>query len=120
MKNITAVLSSMLFAGLLLGTAGSVYADTLVTFQCDMSYQVQNSTFTNGVSPVYVRTWGPGGTPPTYTNINSVGILLTNDPAGVNTNLYTGTVDYTFETNGAQMQYKFYCPGCTNIPGGPL
>lgn len=111
MKNITAVLSSTLFAGLMLGTAGSVYADTLVTFQCDMTYQVQNGYFTNGVSSLYVRTFGPDGTPPTYTNINSVGILLTNNPAGVNTNLYMGTVDYTFQTNGAQMQYKFYSPG---------
>ena len=55
MKTKTAVLSSMFCAGLLLGTAWSVYADTLITFQCDMTYQVQNSQFTNGVNTLYVR-----------------------------------------------------------------
>ncbi len=113
MKNITAVLSSMLFAGLLLGTARSVYADTLVTFQCDMTYQVQNGYFTNGVSLVYAR-----GTFNSYgAGTNAPGFPLTNDPAGINTNLYTGTYDDTLDTNGAQMQYKFYSPGIsTNAP----
>lgn len=109
MKTKTAVLSSMFCAGLLLGSARPVYADTLITFQCDMSYQVQNSLFTNGVNAVYARgTFNNFGGAP-YTN--SPGFLLTNDPAGVNTNLYTGTFDDTLDTNGAQMQYKFYSPG---------
>ena len=112
MKTKTAVLSSLFFAGLLLGTAWSAYADTLVTFQCDMTYQIQNGFFTNGVSAVYARgTFNKFGAAP-YTN--SPGFLLTNDPAGVNPNLYMGTFDDTLDTNGAQMQYKFYIPGFTN------
>ncbi len=109
MKTKTAVLSSVFCAGLLLGTTGSVCADTLITFQCDMTYQVQNSFFTNGVSAVYARgTFNNFGAAP-FTN--SPGFLLTNNPAGSNTNLYLGTYDDTNDTNGAQMQYKFYSPG---------
>ena len=99
-----AVFSSMLCAGLLLETVPSGYADTLITFQCDMTYQVQAGTFTNGVNLVYAR-----GTFNAYgAGTNAPGFLLTNNPAGINTNLYTGTYDDTVDTNGAQMQYKFY------------
>ncbi len=117
MKTKTAVLSSMFCAALLSGTAWSVYADTLITFQCDMTYQVQNSQFTNGVTAVYARgTFNNFGAAP-FTN--SPGFLLTNDPASlVNTNLFMGTYDDTNDTNGAQMQYKFYAVG-SSIPGGP-
>jgi hypothetical protein len=102
MKTKTAVLSSMFCAGLLLGTAWSVPADTLITFQCDMTYQVQNSQFTNGVNTVYARQFTIGG-------VLTTNLLLTNNPASlVNTNLYTGTWDDTVDTNGAQIQYKFY------------
>jgi hypothetical protein len=110
MKNKTAVPSFLLCAGLLLGTAGSIYADTLITFQCDMTYQVQNGFFTNGVSSLYVRTFTASGAA-TYTNINSTGLPLTNNPVGGDLNIYTGTFDDTWDTNGAQMQYKFYSPG---------
>src|SRR5579862_5456817 len=103
MKTRTVVLLAMLCTGFLPGTPVSVYADTLITFQCDMTYQVQNSFFTNGVSAVYARgTFNNFGAAP-FTN--SPGFLLTNDPAGVNTNLYLGTYDDTNDTNGAQMQY---------------
>src|SRR5271170_5533587 len=107
MKTKTAVVSSMFFAGLLLGTAWSVYADTLITFQCDMTYQVQANTFTNGVTEVYARgTFNNYGAAP-----YAPGFLLTNNPAAINPNLYTGTFDDTNDTNGAQMQYKYYIPG---------
>jgi hypothetical protein len=112
MKTKPVVLSSLFFAGLLLGTAWSVCADTLITFQCDMTYQVQNNTFTNGVTAVYARgTFDKYGAAP-YTN--SPGFLLTNNFAAINTNLYTGIFDDTLDTNGAQMQYKFYIVGYPN------
>ncbi|HUA39071.1 MAG TPA: hypothetical protein VMA35_11820 [Candidatus Sulfopaludibacter sp.] len=112
MKTKTAVLSSMFCAGLLLGTTWPVCADTLIAFQCDMTYQVQNSQFTNGVNTLKVYTYN--ATPAAVTNL-----VLTNNPASlVNTNLYTGTWDDMVDTNGAQIQYKFYAVG-SSIPGGP-
>ena len=96
---------SLTCTALLLGAP--VFADTLISFQCDMSYQVQAGFFTNGVSLVYARgtfnTYGAGAYAP--------GFLLTNNSGGANPNLYSGTFDDTLDTNGAQMQYKFYSPG---------
>ena len=108
MNTKAAVLSATFCAGLLLVASWSIYADTLITFQCDMTYQVQNGFFTNGVSSLYARTFTAGGAP-TYTNINITGLPLTNNPVGGN--IYTGTFDDTWDTNGAQVQYKFYSPG---------
>jgi hypothetical protein len=99
MKTKTAILSSIFCAGLLLGIAPLAQADTLITFQCDMTYQVQGGTFTNGVDSVYVR--GSFSN-----NFAGPGFLLTNNPA-VNTNFYEGTVDDTTDTNGGQLQYKY-------------
>jgi hypothetical protein len=86
-------------AGILLGTLGLASADTILTFQVDMTQQVLAGTFTNdGSHAVYARgTFNGYGT-----------YALTNNPTGVNTNLYTGTVDDTTDANGAQLQYK-YC-----------
>ena len=88
-------------AGLLLGTAVAVSAaSSIVTFQVDMTAQIQNSTFTPGVNVVNARGsfngWGTS--------------LLTNNPAGVNTNLYRGTFDDTSDANGATV-YDKYCIG---------
>lgn len=98
MKTKTTLLSSLFCAGLLLGTASLAQADTILTFQCDMTYQVQGGTFTNGVNTVYAigsfNNWGPG-------------CLLTNNPSGANTNLYTGTVDDTNDANGAHVEWKY-------------
>jgi hypothetical protein len=99
MKTKTAVLSSLFCAGLLLGTAQLAQANTLITFQVDMTYQVQNNTFTNGVDSVYVR--GSFSN-----NFAGPGFLLTNNPA-VNTNFYTGTYNDITDTNGGQLQYKY-------------
>jgi hypothetical protein len=101
------IVSSVTCAAFLLGAAAPVFADTLVTFQCDMTYQVQANIITNGVTLIYARgtfnSYGAGAYAP--------GFLLTNNPAGANSNLYTGTFDDTLDTNGGQMQYKFYSPG---------
>jgi hypothetical protein len=86
-----------LWAGLTLCAATLANANTLVTFQVDMTQQIAVGNFTNGVNTVNARgifnSWG------TY--------ALTNDPGGSNTNLYTGTIDNTADANGALMNYKF-------------
>jgi hypothetical protein len=101
---------SSLTCAALLSAAAPGFADTLITFQCDMTYQVQQGFFTNGVSLLYARTFTPSGGA-SYTNINSAGLPLTNNPIGGDANIYTGTFDDTWDTNGAQVQYKFYSPG---------
>jgi hypothetical protein len=110
MNTKASIVSSLTCAALLLGAAVPAFSDTLITFECDMTYQVESGYFTNGVSSVYVRTFTASGSA-TYTNINSVGLLLTNNPTGGDANLYMGTFDDTWDTNGAQIQYKFYSPG---------
>ncbi len=85
-------------AALALGIAQSASADTVVTFQVDMTTQINNSAFTPGTDQVFVR--GPfNGWP------GSGGLLLTNNPAAANTNLYTATVDIT--ANNFVEDYKY-------------
>jgi len=88
-----------LAAALLLGAATAAQAaSSIVTFQVDMSVQVGLGTFVPGVNHVSAR-----GT------FNGWGELsLTNDPAGLNTNLYSGTVNDTSNPNGGVETYKFY------------
>ncbi|MGD0086548.1 MAG: hypothetical protein ABSC24_05400 [Verrucomicrobiota bacterium] len=100
MKTKTAVLSCSFCAGLLLGIAPLAQADTLVTFQVDMTAQVQGATFVPATDTVYAR-GSFNGWPATG------GLVLTNNPAAANTNLYTGTYDDTLDTNGTQLDYKF-------------
>ena len=88
-----------LAAALLLGAAAATQgASSIVTFQVDMSVQVGNGTFVPGVNHVSARGtfngWGEA--------------WLTNNPAGPNTNLYTGTVNDTTNPNGDVETYKFY------------
>ena len=110
MKTKTAVLSSLFCAGLLLGTTRLAQADTLITFQVDMTAQVQAVTFTNGVNTVYADAFNPyaSGHPLIFQ------VQLTNNPAAPNTNLYTVTYDDTISTNGSQLQWKFNVPGFPN------
>lgn len=97
MKTKTAVFLSLFCAGLLPGTAPLAQANTLVTFQVDMTAQVQGATF----NPATDTVWARG-------SFNGWGnFVLTNNPSGANTNLYTGTYDDTVDTNGAQLDYKF-------------
>ena len=110
MKTKMAVLSSVFCAGLLLGTAPLARADTLITFQVDMTYQVQNNTFTNGVQSVQAKAFDPyaSGHPQIFQ------VTLTNNPSAPNTNLYTYTYDDTISTNGSQLQWKYYVPNFPN------
>lgn len=85
-----------LLAGLMLGSAFAASADTLVTFQVDMSVQIANATFNPLTQTVAARgsfsSWNP--------------LPLTNNPAGVNPALYTGTTNVV-GGNGTVMQYKY-------------
>ena len=80
-------------------------ANTLVTFQVDMG----TASFVPGVNTVTAHgtfdNWGPG-------------LPLTNNPAGANPNLYSGTLDVA--TNGTVMQYKYVIDssGWETIPKG--
>ncbi|HUA39581.1 MAG TPA: hypothetical protein VMA35_14405 [Candidatus Sulfopaludibacter sp.] len=110
MKTKTTVLAFVVCAGLLGITALRTQADTLITFQVDMSYQVQSGTFTNGVQAVHAKAFDPylSGHPQIFD------VQLTNNPSFANTNLYTGTYDDTVSTNGSQLQWKYYVPNFPN------
>jgi hypothetical protein len=86
------------WAGVALCAASLANANTLVTFQVDMTQQITLGAFTPGVNVVNARGsfngWGTS--------------LLTNNPSASNTNLYTGTFDDTSDPNGGVLQYK-YC-----------
>ena len=87
----------MLCAGLALCAAGLANANTLVGFQVDMTQQITLGAFTPGVNVVNARgTFNGWGTS-----------ALTNNPAGSNTNLYSGTFDNTSDPNGGTLQYKY-------------
>lgn len=87
-----------LCAAIALSSAAIARADTLVTFQVDMSQQITLGNFTPGVNVVNARgTFNGWGT-----------YQLTNNPSGANPNLYSGTVDDTSDANGSTLNYK-YC-----------
>jgi hypothetical protein len=92
------ILRSGLCAGLLLFAAVAAKAQNPVTFQVDMSQQSVIGAFIPGTSTVYGRGsfegWGTD-------------FPLTNNPAGANTNLYSGTYDVA-DAAGTVEQYKFY------------
>jgi hypothetical protein len=86
------------WAGLTLCVTSLANANTLVTFQVDMTQQIALGNFTPGANVVNARGffngWGTSA--------------LTNNPSGSNTNLYSGTFDNTADPNGGVMNYK-YC-----------
>jgi hypothetical protein len=88
-------------ASLLLLTAGlasGASSNSVVTFRVDLSAQVSAGSFVPGVDTVAAR-----GT------FNGYGqFFLTNNPAGANTNLYTGTLTDTTEANGSVMNFKYW------------
>ena len=73
-------------------------ASTIMTFNVDMSVQIGTGAFIPGTDHVSVRGmfngWGE--------------LVLTNDPAALNPNLYSGTVNNTTTPNGYIEGYKFY------------
>jgi len=86
-------------AALLLGAATAAQAaSSLVTFQVDMSVQVGLGTFVPGANHVSARGtfngWGE--------------LVLTNNPSGPNTNVYSGTANDASNPNGGVETYKFY------------
>jgi len=85
-------------AGILLGAGLVARADTLVTFQVDMTAQVNLGNFSLATSSVSARgSFNGWGT-----------LVLTNDASGSNPNLFAGTADDTADPNGGTLNYKFY------------
>jgi hypothetical protein len=107
-----------LWMGAMLLSAVAASAQTQVTFQVDMTEQVNAGTFTNGTAVTANGTFNGWGQFP-----------LTNNPAAANTNLYTGTVNDTSDANGAVLIYKYVAGGtyentadgdnrCAQLPAG--
>ncbi len=109
-----------LWMGAILAGTMAASADTQVSFQVDMTAQVTAGTFTNGNGTVAAHGsfdgWGSG-------------VNLTNNPAGANTNLYTGTADDADDANGTVLIYKYVLNGtyentadsqnrCAQLPAG--
>src|SRR6476660_8526630 len=101
--------------GLLLGAAGLASASNVLTFQVDMSPQINDTSFNPLTDHIYVR-GSFNGFPPFASN----GLLLTNNPAGSNPALYTGTVNDTVDADGTKLQYKFSTDAAaiTNLANG--
>ncbi len=99
-----------------LGDDGAQTSVASVTFQVDMSQQIQLGLFTNGTSTVTVsgnfNGW-PGAAGPALTWTPS--ILETNSFGLVTSNVYTGTVQMTNSANAA-MDFKYVENG--NYEGG--
>jgi hypothetical protein len=84
--------------GALLSSAAiaAAQSNSFVTFQVDMSMQVGATFFSTNTVSVHgtFNGWGSG-------------FPLTNNPAGANPYLYSGTLDDTGETNGAVTIFKY-------------
>ena len=92
------ILRSELVAGALLCVGVVARGQSPVVFQVDMTQQITLGAFIPGTSIVYGRGsfegWGTD-------------FPLTNNPAGANTNLYTGTYNITDPASTVE-QYKFF------------
>jgi len=97
-NSLSKIIGRALGAAFLVCTAGVATAQTsnsVVTFSVDMTGA---PNFTLGTDQVAVRgTFNGYGT-----------YLLTNNPTGVNPNLFSGTLTDTADANGGQLQYKFW------------
>jgi hypothetical protein len=104
-----------ILVGLLLGAAGLASGSNVLNFQVDMSPQIGDTSFNPLTDHVYVR-----GTFNGFPPFASDGLLLTNDPAGSNPALYSGTVNDTLDADGSKLQYKFSTDAAaiTNLANG--
>jgi hypothetical protein len=73
---------------------------TIITLSVDMSAQVANATFVPGTDVVQARG--------TFSGWANAPLVLTNNPAAANSNLYTGTTNDTVDANSSLMQFKFW------------
>lgn len=94
----------VLGAGLLLclsAVANAQTSNTVVTFSVDMTVQTTNGTFVPGTD-----------TAEAHGTFNGWGaLILTNDPAAANPNIYSGTITNTTDPNDGVMQYKYVIDG---------
>jgi hypothetical protein len=81
------------------GLANAQTANSVVTFNVDMSAQVAAGMFVSGAE---VDVWG------TFNGWNFN--VLTNITVGGNTNLYTATVTDTADVNGGTVSYLYFAP----------
>src|ERR1035437_1790378 len=96
-------------AGLLLcaAVAASAAGNSVITFSVDVTAPIQNSAFTNGTSHIFARgyfnNWSTGA------NYDGSGSSqLTNNPAAINPNIYSGTFADTNDANGSVTHNKYY------------
>jgi hypothetical protein len=89
-----------LLMGALLLSATAASAQTQVTFQVDMTAQATAGTFAYGTTVTANGTFNGWGA-----------FTLTNNPSGVNTNLYIGTFDDTNDANGHVVIFKYVAGG---------
>ena len=94
-----------LWAGLLLCSAVAASANTLVTFQVDMSTAAFDPSTQKVSAHGSFNGWGAA-------------FELTNNPSGANPNLWSGTLDVA--ANGSVMEYKYVIDpsGWESIPKG--
>jgi len=85
-----------LWAGLLLGSGAAAFANTLVTFQVDMTTQIANAAFDPVTQTMAVRGSFNGWSGP---------VALTNNPGGATPAIYSQTVNIA--TNGIVVAYKY-------------
>src|SRR5271168_2443778 len=74
-------------------------SNSIVTFNVDMSEQVEAGTFVSGAEVDVRGTFNGWGTN-----------KMTNITVGVNSNLYTTTVPDTIDFNGGTIYYKYFAP----------
>lgn len=94
-----------LLVGLLFGAVGIVTAQTsnsVVTFSVDMSTNIANGTFTNGVNTVSVAG--------TFNGWSQFGLVQSNS-----SDIYTNTLVDTNNANGGVIVYQYYI---SDVPGG--
>jgi hypothetical protein len=104
------------------GDAGApiLYTST-ITFQVDMSQQINLGSFANETGIIQVSGNFNGWTPSSGNLTRDTSILITNQPSGlVTSNVYTGTFTSVAVSTNAHMAYKFVMNGnYGDNPSGP-
>jgi hypothetical protein len=98
-KFVFKAIEGALCVGAMLLWAASASADTVVTFQVDMTGAISNALFNPTTNGIVARG--------TFDNWPVPGLTLTNNPKAANTNIYSGTIDDTSDANGATMNWQF-------------
>jgi hypothetical protein len=105
--------SSLILPTPFFGDAGAAITYTsTITFQVDMSQQINLGNFIPGTSTIQVSGNFNGWTPGSGNLALDSSILITNQPSGlVTSNVYTGTFTSVAVSTNAHMAYKFVMNG---------